>query len=191
MNRDAGLRRTSSTSRSEAPPRSRITVAAARGTVLRRVRSAAVWRPCPGPSAGAATTTREAATARRSRAASLASGEVHVRILRVHLRPRNRRPGRRDPRRHRVRGHPRHVVLSRVRGPQARLRTLRRLSAPAGGARGDYEAGRSSAASRSRRRAAAPAQPAANATVMSAAGLEPSWCPGPCRSSPAGRHPGH
>ncbi|CAA9520927.1 MAG: Rubredoxin, partial [uncultured Solirubrobacteraceae bacterium] len=53
--------------------------------------------------------------------------EVDLRGVRLHLRPRGRRPGRRHPTRDGVRRHPRLLDLSRVRRAQAGLRRLRGL----------------------------------------------------------------
>ena len=50
--------------------------------------------------------------------------------MRVHLRPGRGRPRRRDPARHRLRGHPERLVLPGLRGPQEGLRDLRAVRWP-------------------------------------------------------------
>ena len=80
------------------------------------------------------------------------AGEVHVRIVRVHLRPGRRRSGRRNPARNCVRGYPGDVVLSRSAEPVSRTSRRTTISRRRRGAPGSRRALRSPPGRRVRRR---------------------------------------
>ena len=110
--------------------------AAARAPRRRRA-GGSPTRPAAGPSPRRCSAPRRARAVDLHRAAAYLCAamstddrptqQLDLRVLRIHLRPGRGRPRRRHPARDGVRGHPRHLVLSRVRRAQARLRALRGL----------------------------------------------------------------
>ena len=124
MNRACGVRWASRTSSPSPSPRSTITVAATRGTV-------AGPELISAPGSGRASHDRDPTDA--TRPGTLAGVRYMCESCGFIYDPAEGDPDGGIPRRHRVRRHPGHVVLPRVRGAQERLHPLRGLIQPRAG----------------------------------------------------------